>query len=107
MSNKPIIRILLAEDHNVVRAGLKSFLESQPEYKVVGEAEEGRAAVRLAGELLPDIVLMDITMPGLNGIEATRQIVALGANIRIIALSMHPDQQFVSEILKAAHRATS
>jgi len=95
------IRILLADDHDIVRQGLRSLLEKQPDMQVVGEAADGRTAVALALELSPDIIVMDITMPGLNGIEATRQIHAERPLARIIALSMHSTRRFMAEILKA------
>jgi two-component system, NarL family, response regulator NreC len=95
------IRILLADDHRILREGLISLLEKQPGLKVVGEAEDGRSTVRLTREVLPDIVVMDIKMPGLNGIEATRQILAENPAIKVIALSMHPDKHFVKAMLLA------
>jgi DNA-binding NarL/FixJ family response regulator len=95
------IRILLADDHKITRQGLRSLLEKQPDMEVVAEAEEGRTAVRLVRELLPDVVIMDVTMPDLNGIEATRQIIGKFGDIKIIALSMHSDTLFVSEMLKS------
>jgi two-component system, NarL family, response regulator NreC len=95
------IRVLLADDHKITRQGLRSLLEKQPDVEVVAEAENGRSAVRLAGELAPDIIIMDITMPDLNGIEATRQILSESPDIKIIALSMHSDTLFVTEMLKS------
>jgi len=95
------VRILLVDDHDIVRAGLRSILQSEKTVEVVGEAADGRTALQLVGELSPAIVLMDISMPDMNGLEATRQIVAHKGGTRVIALSMHSDRQFVIEILKA------
>src|SRR4051812_22253303 len=95
------VRIILADDHDVVRAGIRGVLERQPGVEIVGEADNGRTAIELATRLVPNLVLMDIAMPGLNGLEATRQIVAMPAKIRVIILSMHSDRQFVMEVLKA------
>jgi DNA-binding NarL/FixJ family response regulator len=91
----------LADDHKITRQGLRSLLDEQPDMEVVAEAEEGRSVVRLARELSPDVVIMDVTMPDLNGIEATRQIVGQSGNVRIIALSMHSDTLFVTEMLRS------
>lgn len=96
-----IIRILLADDHKITREGLRSLLEKQQDMDVVAEAENGRTAVRLAHELLPNVVIMDVTMPDLNGVEATRQIVGRVPNVKIIALSMHSDSLFVTEMLRS------
>ena len=95
------IRVLLADDHDVVRAGIRGILERQHGIEVVGEADNGREAIELARSLVPDLVLMDIGMPDLNGLEATRQIVAFNPKIRVVVISMHSTRQFVSEVLKA------
>jgi DNA-binding NarL/FixJ family response regulator len=95
------VKILLADDHKIMRDGLRSMIEKQKDMKVVAEAEDGRTAVSLAQELSPDVVVMDIAMPELNGIEATRQVVASSPGIKVIALSMHSDRRFVSGVLKA------
>jgi len=94
-------RILLADDHRIMREGLKSMLREEPDMSVAGEAENGRQAIEMAEELAPDIVVMDIGMPDLNGIEATRRITADTAGVKVIALSMHSDRRFVAEVLKA------
>jgi DNA-binding NarL/FixJ family response regulator len=95
------IRILLVEDHAIVREGLRSLLESQPDLEIVGEAEDGRTAVELVRTLLPDMVIMDITMPNLNGVEATRHIISEFPNVKIIALSIHSNRRFVTDMLGA------
>ncbi|OGR31030.1 MAG: DNA-binding response regulator [Desulfobacca sp. RBG_16_60_12] len=95
------IKVLIADDHQIVRDGLRSMLEKEPWIKVVGEAEEGRTTLRLARELEPDVIIMDVSMPDLNGIEATRQIVAEFPTIKVIALSMHNDRRFVLNMIKA------
>ena len=92
-------RILLADDHLMMREGLRNMLDARPEYTVVAEVSDGRAAVERTRELAPDVVIMDVTMPALNGIEATRQIVTQDNAARIIALSMHCERQFVIEML--------
>ena len=86
------IRILLADDHTVLRDGLRALLERQPDMTVVGEAGDGRECVRLAGELSPDVVMMDVAMPEMNGIEAARRILAEAGGIGIVMLSMHQDE---------------
>jgi DNA-binding NarL/FixJ family response regulator len=103
MSNSPVT-ILLADDHTIVRQGLKLILSSHVDLQVVGEAANGREAVELAAKLRPDIVLMDVQMPELNGIEATRQMVAANPRIRILVLSMHKEAVYVREILRAGAR---
>ena len=95
------IRILLADDHKITRQGLRSLLEKQSDMQVVAEAEDGRTAVRLTQELSPDVVIMDVSMPDLNGMEATRQIVSKSSNVKVIALSMHSDLQFVAVMLRS------
>ena len=95
------IRIILADDHQIVRQGLRTLLAAEPDMEVVAEADNGRATLRLARELKPQVVIMDITMPDLNGIEATRQILAESSEVKIIALSMHSDSLFVLNMLKA------
>lgn len=100
-----VIKILLADDHEIVREGLRNLLEKQEGFEVVAEAEDGLTAVKKAKKLSPDLVIMDIGMPNLNGIEATRQILAESPHIKIIALSMHSETWFVSEMLKAGASA--
>lgn len=100
---KPI-RILLADDHAVVRHGFKMILGAQPDMEIVGEAGNGREAARMAEELRPDIVVMDVAMPELNGIEATRRLTASVPHTRVVALSMHKDSVYVREILRAGAR---
>ena len=95
------IKVLIADDHQIMREGLRALLEKEPDIKVLGEAEDGRMIQRLARELLPDVIIMDVAMPDLNGIEATRQIVAEFPGVKIIALSMHDDRRFVLNMLKA------
>jgi DNA-binding NarL/FixJ family response regulator len=95
------IRIVLADDHKITRQGLRSLLEKESDMEVVAEAEQGRAAVQLVGELSPDIVIMDVSMPDLNGMEAARQIAAARPDVKVIALSMHSDSLFVTEMLRS------
>ena len=95
------IRIIIADDHKIVRDGLRQLIHSQNDMEVIGEAENGRTALTLALKLSPDIVLMDVSMPDLNGIEATRKIISDVPGARIIALSMHSDRKFVMDMLEA------
>src|SRR5437867_6002707 len=97
---KPI-RILIADDHGIVRKGLRLQLEQNNDFEVVGEATEGREAVRLAEELLPDVVIMDIAMPNLNGIQATAQLVKKNPQIAVIILSMYSDETYLMRTLAA------
>jgi DNA-binding NarL/FixJ family response regulator len=95
------LRILLADDHTVVRQGLRRVLEDRPDWEVVAEAGDGREAVRQAEELEPDVAILDITMPLLNGVEATRQIVRRSPSTRVLVLTMHSDEAYVNQILQA------
>ncbi len=101
----PAIRILLADDHIVMRSGLRLLLERQPNLQVVGEAADGQEAVRLAAAEKPEVVIMDIAMPHLNGVEATRQIVTRNPETAVVILSMHSDESYVLRSLKAGARA--
>jgi DNA-binding NarL/FixJ family response regulator len=95
------LRILLADDHTVVRQGLRKVLEERPEWEVVAEAGDGREAVRQAEQLKPDIAILDVAMPLLNGIETTRQITRRVPNTRVLVLSMHADEAYVTQMLQA------
>ena len=95
------IRILLAEDQFLIREALKDLIEREPDFEVVAEADDGRDAVQLAGETRPDVVIMDISMPHLNGVEATRRIRNKVPGVKVIALTMHTDRLFVSEMLRS------
>ena len=95
------LRILLADDHEIVRSGLRALIEKQTDLKVVGEAANGREAVRLARDLTPTVVVMDVSMPDLSGVEATRRILKRSPKAKVIALSMHSDRRFVVEMLRA------
>lgn len=98
------IRILLADDHTIVLQGLSRFLQEQEGMEVVGQAKDGPTVVDRARELSPDVIIMDISMPGLSGIEATRQIHAENPEIRIIGLSMYAAKRYVQEMWKAGAR---
>jgi two-component system, NarL family, response regulator NreC len=99
-SKKPI-RIILADDHQIVRQGLRMLVEAETDMQVIAEAINGREVLRQAQELLPDVIIMDITMPELNGIEATLQILSIAPGIKVIALSMHADSRFVLNMFKS------
>lgn len=99
------IRILLADDHTVVRKGLRLLLESQPGFIVIADAADGREAVALAEQHMPEVVVMDVAMPGLNGIEAARQITGKLPHCSVVFLSMHSDEGYVLKALKAGARA--
>jgi DNA-binding NarL/FixJ family response regulator len=98
--NRPI-RIILADDHQIVRQGLRILLEAETDMKIVAEADNGRKVLKLAQELLPDVIIMDLSMPELNGIEATRQILSGAPEVKVIALSMHSDSLFVLNMIKS------
>jgi two-component system, NarL family, response regulator NreC len=98
------LRILLADDHTIVRQGVRKILEEHPDWQVVGEAANGRDAVRLAVDLRPDIALIDIGMPLLNGIEATRQIARRTTGVSIVILSMYSDEAYIAQVLQAGAR---
>jgi two-component system response regulator NreC len=96
-----VTRILLVDDHSVVRQGFRLILSSQTDMEVVGEAANGREAIELSEQLRPDVIVMDVAMPELNGIEATRRISQTQPHTKILALSMHKDSVYVREILRA------
>lgn len=99
MSDK--IRVLLADDHAVLRGGLRALLNNEPDMEVVGEASNGREAVARAEELHPDVIVMDITMPEMNGLDATRQIAEKGLGCRVLVLTVHSEQQYLLPVLQA------
>ncbi len=96
-----MITVMLVDDHKLMREGLRALIESHEDLQVVGEAENGRTAVDLAARLTPDVIIMDISMPGLNGIEATRRIVEVNTEVRVIALSMHLERRTALAMLSA------
>jgi two-component system, NarL family, response regulator NreC len=100
----PVIKILLADDHTIVRQGLKLILSSHADLQVIGEAANGREVLELAEKLKPDVVLMDVAMPELNGIEATRRLHQISPRTKVLVLSMHKEAVYVREILKAGAR---
>ena len=93
-------RVLLVDDHAVLRAGLRLLLESQPDLKVVGEADDGRAALSLAGELLPDLILLDLTMPGLGGLAVLGRLRKIAPEARVLILTMHDDASYLRQALQ-------
>jgi len=95
------IKVLLVDDHAIIREGLRSLLEKEPHMEVVADTDDGRKARDLVRNLSPDVVVMDITMPGLNGIEATSQITAESPNVKVIALSIHSKRRYVADMLSA------
>ncbi len=94
------IRIVLADDHTMFLSGLRSLLEKEPNLEVVAEVKDGREAVRVAHEKRPDLVVMDVSMPGMNGIEATREITTTLPRIKVLCLSMHSEEQFIAAVLE-------
>jgi DNA-binding NarL/FixJ family response regulator len=95
------IRVVLADDHKIIRDGLRTLLEKEAGMEVVAEAENGRKTIKLAQKLTPHVIIMDVSMPDMNGIEATRQIVTEMPHVKVIALSMHSDRRFVLGMLEA------
>jgi len=95
------IRVLLADDHAVLRAGLRALIEDEPDMEVVGEAANGAEAVELVKQLHPDVVVMDISMPVMNGLEATAAITALGGETRVLVLTMHAEEEYLFQVLEA------
>ena len=89
------LRLLLADDHPIFRAGVRSLLDAQPDMEIIAEAEDGAGAVEAAQKQTPDVVLIDVTMPGMNGLEATRRIIAEAPGVKVLCLSMHTDSRFV------------
>jgi len=95
------IKVIISDDHKIMRDGLKSMLEKQRDIEIIAEASDGRTTVELAIKLKPDVIIMDVAMPDMNGIEATRQIIKKSPKIKVVALSMHSDKQFILEMLNA------
>ena len=95
------IKILIADDHKILRTGMRSMIEKEPDLEVVGEAENGITAVQMACDLNPDVVIMDIAMPGINGVDATREILSKAPEIKVLALSTYSEKQFIFAMLKA------
>jgi len=100
MSEK-LVRVLIADDHDIVRAGIRMLLDAQPDMAVVGEASDGKEAIEMAGSMKPDVVLMDISMPGTTGIEATRAIKKANSRIEIVGLTMHAEDRYFFQLLQA------
>src|SRR5882724_5997495 len=98
---KAKMNILLADDHTILRAGLKMMLNAQPDMEVIGEAQDGRQALHEAQRLQPDVILMDITMPDMNGIEATKQIKRAQPEIKVLILTMHEHDEYIFQALRA------
>ena len=100
MSEK-LVRVLIVDDHDIVRAGIRMLLDAQPDMAVVGEASDGKEAIEMAGSMKPDVVLMDISMPGTTGIEATRAIKKANSRIEIVGLTMHAEDRYFFQLLQA------
>lgn len=92
------IRVLLADDHAILRSGIRALLEDEPDIEVVGEAEDGHAVIRMVAELEPDLILIDIAMPRLNGLEATRRIMQANPQAKILILTMHENEEYVRQV---------
>ena len=101
MTPKNEIKIVLVDDHKLLRDGLRNIIEKKSNMHIIGEASDGREAIKLASKLLPDVIIMDVAMPGLNGIEAAAQIVKKEPEIKIIGVSMHSGKQFIQGMFKA------
>ena len=99
------VRLLIADDHKLMREGLRALIEKEPDMQVVGEADDGKTTVALAGKSNPHIIVMDVSMPDLNGIEATRKILGANPQVKVVGLSGHADQHFVREMLTAGASA--
>ena len=95
------LRIFLAEDHETIRDGLKLLVNSQPDMEIIGEADNGRAAVQLAQQLLPDVVVMDVSMPELNGLQATKKLTQKCPQVKVLALTRHTDEGYLQQLLQA------
>jgi two-component system, NarL family, response regulator NreC len=95
------IKILIADDHGLIRSGLRALLDDHPEFQVIGEANDGRAALKMALELQPDIVLMDINMPGISGLEATQRLHEIAPDARVLALTVYDDESMLREMIRA------
>ena len=98
-SNKK--KIVIAEDHNILRAGLKALLQSNPDFEIIGEADNGRDAIRRVIELKPDLVIMDLSMPGMNGMDAIKEIKERMAEVRVLVLTVHSEEEYVMASLQA------
>jgi two-component system response regulator NreC len=95
------IKILIVDDHKIIRDGLSALINKQPDLTIVGETDNGRTAVELAVELSPDVIIMDVIMPVMTGIDATREIIAQAPGVKVIGLSMHSDKWYISGMLEA------
>lgn len=100
MSEK-LVRVLIVDDHDIVRAGIRMLLDAQPDMAVIGEASDGKEAIEMAGSMKPDVVLMDISMPGTTGIEATRAIKKTNSQIEVVGLTMHAEDRYFFQLLQA------
>jgi DNA-binding NarL/FixJ family response regulator len=101
MSEEKVVRLLLVDDHPIIRSGLRMLFQAEPSLTIVGEADSGAAAIAMVEQLHPDVVIMDVAMPGMNGIEATRRIKAASPETAVLALTMHEDEQYFFEMLNA------